>query len=78
MPENRCYICGKAINPKIDYARMRDKNGNESLVHTMSLNPQDPTVYHFCRDHLRCILFLNQMLNPMLAGMNLDPLEEMK
>lgn len=59
---NRCFICGKVINPAVDFAKLKDNGGNMSEVHSLAGGPTDPNPKYFCREHLRQTLFLMSLL----------------
>ena len=59
---NRCFICGKEVNPAIDYAKMKDNGGNKSEVRSLAGGPNDPNPKYFCKVHLRQTLFLMNVL----------------
>lgn len=59
---NRCFICGKEVNPAIDYAKMKDNGGNASEVRSLVSGPNDPKPKYFCKEHLRQTLFLMNVL----------------
>ena len=71
---NKCYICGKEVHENIDYAAVKDKNGNEGVVRSLIKGPDDPTPRWLCRDHLRMFLFFSEFMNATL--MSLCPLED--
>lgn len=66
---NRCFICGKEVDPKIDYAKMKDNGGNISEVRSLPGGPSDPKPKYFCREHLRQTLFLMNIVG--IANMEL-------
>ena len=59
---NRCYICGKEIDPIIDFAKLKDNGGNVSEVRSLAGGPTDPCPKYFCKEHLRQTLFLMNLL----------------
>ena len=59
---NRCFICGKEVNPAINYAKMKDNGGNASEVRSLAGGPNDPNPKYFCKEHLRQTLFLMNVL----------------
>lgn len=59
---NHCFICGKEINPTIDFAKLKDNGGNMSEVRSLPGSPTDPNPKYFCKEHLRQTLFLMNIL----------------
>lgn len=66
---NRCFICGKEVNPAIDFAKLKDNGGNTSEVRSLPGNPNNPNPKYFCKEHLRQTLFLMNVLG--VANMEL-------
>ena len=44
---NRCFICGKEVNPAIDFAKLKDNGGNMSEVRSLAGGPNDPNPKYF-------------------------------
>ena len=59
---NRCYICGKEINPTVDFAKLKDNGGNVSEVRSLAGSQTDPNPKYFCKEHLRQTLFFMNLL----------------
>lgn len=66
---NRCFICGKEVNPAIDFAKLEDNSGNISEVRSLPGSPTDPKPKYFCKEHLRQTLFIMRIVG--IANMEL-------
>ena len=59
---NRCYICGKEIDPTVDFAKLKDNGDNVSEVRSLAGSQTDPNPKYFCKEHLRQTLFFMNLL----------------